>query len=274
MTLECAGNGRAGFGRAAPGELSWGPGAVSTATWEGVPLRWILRRAGPTPGAREVLITGFDGDAGAPVESGRIFARSLPIDRAMTDPDLLIATRMNGVRLPRSHGGPVRLVVPGWYAMASVKWVRRITVLTTPFRGYFQTSKYVYERGNRGRRASSPVSEVRVKSILTNPSPGARLPIGRPVRLRGKAWSGRGPVVRVEVDVGAGWQAAALSRGTGRHEWSQWDFSWRPEKVGRIEVRIRATDASGASQPQRPFANRFQYGYNAVEAVRMSVVER
>jgi DMSO/TMAO reductase YedYZ molybdopterin-dependent catalytic subunit len=190
------------------------------------------------------------------------------------NPDILIATKMNGVRIPPSHGAPARLVVPGWYAMASVKWVRRITVLTTPFDGYFQAVKYVYrpEAGLPG--GVSPVTEVRVKSLLTEPSAGTRLPIGKIARIRGKAWSGSGPVVRVDVDVGSGWVAAALSAGSGPHEWLEWEYAWRPETAGTIGVRVRATDASGASQPIRPFANRFQYGYNAVETVRMIVIER
>jgi DMSO/TMAO reductase YedYZ molybdopterin-dependent catalytic subunit len=273
-TLECAGNGRSGFGRTAVGEVAWGEGAVSTAVWEGVPLRWLIRRAGLSPGAREVVFRGFDQPKERSSADPGEFARSLPLSLVMGNSDILVATRMNGVALPKAHGAPARLVVPGWYAMASVKWLQRVTIATEPFDGYFQSSKYVYRVGSESTPATRPVTRIRVKAIVTDPPPNVRVRFGEVRSIRGKAWSGGGRVVRVEVHVGAGWVPCRISPGRGEYEWVDWEYRWRPSKLGVVGIRARATDASGAVQPTRPYANRFQYGYNAVRTVPVEVVSR
>jgi DMSO/TMAO reductase YedYZ molybdopterin-dependent catalytic subunit len=146
-TLECAGNGRSGFGKRVEGEFEWGSGAVGTAIWTGVPVKVLLRKCGITPskleGITEVIFEGADGAAkdAAPMESKKRFARSLPIDKVL-DRETIVALRMNGEALPKDHGFPARLIVPGWYAMASVKWLDEIILGKSlpAFRGHFNAT--------------------------------------------------------------------------------------------------------------------------------------
>jgi DMSO/TMAO reductase YedYZ molybdopterin-dependent catalytic subunit len=158
VTLECAGNGRTLLTPAVKG-APWRLGAVATAEFEGVPLHEVLDRAHAGAGAREILFTGADSGS---VPDGRTvtFERSLPIDVAR-DPDVLLAWEMNGAPLDPHHGAPVRLVVPGWYGVASVKWLVGIRALAAPYTGYFQSENYVYREsatlpdGTRSQRRAS-----------------------------------------------------------------------------------------------------------------------
>lgn len=141
VTLECAGNGRAYLQPHAEGE-DWHYGAVGTAEWSGVPLGTVLEQAGLRATAREVVIEGAD--RGYLAEAGQTlsYARSLPREQAL-HPDTLLAYAMNGEPLPAAHGFPLRLIVPGWYGMASVKWVRRIEAIAQHFQGFFQVERYI-----------------------------------------------------------------------------------------------------------------------------------
>lgn len=271
--LECAGNGRRRFGRVVDGEVPWGEAAVGAAEWTGVPLRELLRDAGVRSTAAEVLFEGADGAAAGferPIEH---YCRSLPIDVALGSPDLLIATSMNGVPLEPDHGAPARLIVPDWYAMASVKWLSRIEVLDHPFEGRFQTEKYVYRHRELGEGAPVPVTRLRVKSLIVSPEESARITAGQPTIVRGRAWSGAGAIAKVEVDVGGGWETARLVPGTGPHDWTSWSWIWVPKRTGLVEIAARASDAPGYVQPERPELNDFQYGQNAVHRVRVQVLE-
>jgi DMSO/TMAO reductase YedYZ molybdopterin-dependent catalytic subunit len=263
-TLECAGNGRATLDPPAPGE-PWRVGAVSTARWTGVPLARVLERGGLLRSACDILIEGADW--GRPAETGSPvhFARALPRAQALA-PETLLALEMNGTPLTPLHGAPVRLLVPGWYGMASVKWVARIVALPEPYRGYFQTRRYIYE--TRGRDAE-PVQRMRVKSLITNPLDGSTIGRG-PAVVRGWAWSGTGVVTRVEVAIGSGpWQEARLLGQPERFAWRGFELEWRA-LAGRHTLRSRATDASGAVQPDAADPNRLGYGNNAI---RTSTVE-
>src|SRR5262249_26333201 len=139
-TVECAGNGRSFLGQKVPG-VQWGAGAIGHAEWTGVPVRTVLEQAGIEPQGIEVLFEGADRGSEPAHPEPMSFARSLPLAKAL-DPDTLLVWRMNGEFLKPSHGFPLRLFVPGWYGVASVKWLRRIEVLDRPFQGYFQTTKY------------------------------------------------------------------------------------------------------------------------------------
>ncbi len=263
-TLECAGNGRDAYPVPAPDELRWGQGAVGVAVWEGVPLSAVLDDAGLRPGACEVVFTGADrGTSGTPSRRAR-FARSLHLDLPNGIADVLVATGMNGAPLPPKHGFPARLVVPGWYGMAWVKWLESVTVRTTRFGGYFQTTKYVYESPGNGRDRTVPVDRLRVKSLVVSPAEGSRLPRGVTTSVVGKAWSGDGPIRRVEVDVGDGWLPARLGRPEGRYAWTPWSYRWTPTHRGPARIASRATDARGAVQPNEPPENVHQYGSNPV----------
>ena len=172
---------------------------------------------------------------------------------------------MNGEPLGPDHGAPFRIIVPHWYAVASVKWLRRIEVLTAPFKGEFQTGHYMYQWPDRPQEI---VSLMRVRARITDPPAGSTLPVG-PYTVRGKAWSGQGPVTAVEVSLtGEGdWQPAQLQSPAGPYQWQDWTYTWDSAGVGRHTLRARATDAAGNVQPEVPPWNRLGYGNNAIEVV-------
>ena len=262
VTLECAGNGRTSMAPLPEGE-PWGQGALGTAVWTGVPLAQVLQRARLGPGVVEILVEGADG------EGSKRFARSLPLSKAL-HPDTLLAVEMNGAPLPRSHGAPVRLIVPGWYGMASVKWVNRIEALTRPFEGHYQRERYIYDAGQG--QAPAPVTRMRVKSLITSPEPDAQVAPGRVV-VQGMAWSGERRVVQVEVAVDGGetWEPATLLETPRPSAWVRWAFTWEDAAPGRHTLRARATDEAGETQPEQAEWNRLGYGNNAVQVREVNV---
>ncbi len=270
VTLECAGNGRTLFHPPIDGE-KWNLGAVSTAEWTGVPLVEVLDRAGARSGAREVLFRGADGGTldghAGPVH----FERSLQLDRAR-NMDVLLAYAMNGEPLPIQHGYPVRLVVPGWYAVASVKWLTEIELIDRPFAGHYQTSKYWFEWNRDGQVIREPVTLQRVRSLITEPAPNQKAPRGE-LTIRGVAWSGAAPIARVEVSVDdRTWQEARLVTDRKHHSWQWWELITRILEPGVVTVRARATDLAGRTQPERAEWNRLGYGNNTIHQVPVQVV--
>ncbi len=276
VTLECAGNGRLDT-RPLPTGEPWGAYAVSTARWTGALLRDVLDRAQPAAEGVEVLFEGADRGAYhlRPVlaETSRTdlsFERSLPL-ADVTDPssEILIAYEMNGEPLRPDHGAPFRLIAPHWYAVASVKWLKRIDVLNEPFSGEFQTGHYIYEWPDRPHE---PVRLMRVRARITEPSTGAILKPGTHT-IRGKAWSGTGPVARVDVSfTGEGdWHQAQLQPPNGPYQWQDWTFDWNATDVGRHTILARATDIAGNVQPEVPPWNRLGYGNNAIEVSYVDV---
>jgi DMSO/TMAO reductase YedYZ molybdopterin-dependent catalytic subunit len=273
VTLECAGNGRLEM-RPLPTGEPWGDFAVSTARWTGALLRDVLTEAEPATDGVELLATGADHGPyhlqailSETDQDNLTFTRSLPLAEA-TDPasDILIAYEMNGQALGRDHGAPFRLVVPHWYAVASVKWLKRLDVLIEPYIGEFQTGHYIYEWPDQPHE---PVSLMRVRARITEPAPGSVL-AQENCTVRGKAWSGTGPVTKVEVSLtGEGdWQPAQLApAGPGDFGWQEWSFTWEAIGVGRHTLRARATDAAGNVQPEVPPWNRLGYGNNAIEVI-------
>lgn len=261
VTFECAGNGRTLADPRPPG-TAWGLGAVGVAEFEGAPLAELLREVGPAADAVEVLFEAADG-----------FQRSLPLAEAMRE-DVLLAWRMNGEPLTREHGSPLRLVVPAWYGMASVKWLRRIEVLREPFRGPFQTEKYVYQ-GEEGTPEGEPVRRIRVRSLLIAPLPGATLHAGEVCEIRGLAWSGAGPVTGVEVTVdgGATWVPAHLQPSDSPYAPVSWRYAWPVAEAGSRLLGSRATDSAGHTQPSASRWNRQGYGNNVVQWVPVTVVD-
>ncbi|HUS15346.1 MAG TPA: sulfite oxidase [Chloroflexia bacterium] len=269
VTLECAGNDRIGLQPLPEGE-PWGGGAVSTGIWRGTPLARVLAHAGLGAGVVEVLFTGADSGARAGHAGPVPYARALAPADALA-PDVLLAYELNGAALPAAHGGPVRLLVPGWYGMASVKWLAGITALTAPFSGHFQTERYVYHYPDTGEIV--PVDRIRVKARITAPVPGAVLAAG-PQQISGLAWAGAGPVARVEVSVegGGAWQPAHLGDPPDSpYAWQPWTFAWTPTRPGRHVLRARATDAAGTVQPDAARWNRLGYGNNSVQVVVVDV---
>ena len=239
VTLECAGNGRAYLDPPAPGE-QWELGAVSTAEWSGVPLAAVLEVAGLRPCVVEVVFEGADGYAG-----------SLPLETAL-HPDTLLVLEMNGRPLPRVHGGPLRLLVPRWYGMASVKWLTRVAPAGEPFRGHFQSETYVIE----GRH----VREMEVRAVVTRARPG---------RARGYARTGRGSIVRVELsaDGGQSFFDARLTASAPPYGWTGWEADWSAQGSAGEVVIVRASDSEGREQPLEQRWNELGYANNQARPV-------
>jgi DMSO/TMAO reductase YedYZ molybdopterin-dependent catalytic subunit len=269
-TLECAGNGRTLFDRPTPGE-KWTLGAVSTAEWTGVPLVEVLDRAGVRADARDVVFRGADSGHVDDHDGSIRFERSLQIDRAR-DPNVLLAYAMNGERLPVLHGHPLRLIVPGWYAVASVKWLTEIEVTSQAFTGYYQDRKYWYEFSREGQVVRQPVTIQRVRALITEPEPDVEIRRGE-LTIRGVAWSGAAPVARVEVSVNGGdWQQARFVGDRSRHSWVWWELIVRLDATGAATIRARAADMADRIQPEHAEWNRLGYGNNGVQTVPFRVV--
>jgi len=271
VTLECAGNGRA-LMSPRPVSQPWLQGAVGTAAWTGTPLAPILREAGLRGDAVEVAFRGADRGVEGGVDQR--YERSLPLDEAMRD-EVLLVHEMNGQPLLPQHGSPVRLLVPGWYGMTHVKWLTRIRVLDQPFDGYQMITGYRLrtEEDDPGE----PVTRIRPRSLMIPPGWPSfpernRFVNAGEVMLRGRAWSGRARIERVEVstDGGESWQDASIEDELGPFAWRGWSFAWSAEP-GDIELRCRATDGTGESQPDEAAWNLGAMENNAVQRVRVTV---
>lgn len=271
--LECAGNGRSFFtsqqGQSVSG-TPWKLGAIGVARWRGVPLATVLHRAGLTGAAVDIMPQGLDPDyVSGGVNLGPV-RRPLPVAKALRD--VLLAYEMNGETLPPDHGFPVRLVVPSWIGIASIKWVGQIEVSASPLFSPWTTQFY------RLIGPSYPDDGVLldrqvVKSAFELPWP-ARLAAGRWHVLRGRSWSGNGPVRRVEVstDGGATWRHVRLVGFTIDNGWQRWAVPWRPPAPSAYTLRARATDVTGATQPDEAAYNAQGYLFGAVVHHPVTVV--
>ncbi|MBM3942535.1 MAG: sulfite oxidase [SAR202 cluster bacterium] len=271
VTLECAGNGRALL-KPRPVSQPWLVEAIGTAQWTGLPLRRVLADAGLKKGAVDVVFTGLDRG----VQGGEVqyYQRSLTVAEATAE-DVLLVYEMNGEPLQPQHGYPLRLLVPGWYGMASVKWLGRIEVLGEPFQGYQMAHTYRYSQ--TADDPGEPVTRIRVRSLLVPPGipdflTRTRLVEAGLVVLRGRAWSGDGLIQRVEVSTDGGnvWQDAQLDRQNSPYGWCGWSLRWEAAP-GQYQILSRATDARGNTQPvDQPWT--FQgMGNNMAQAVEVFV---
>ena len=269
VTLECAGNGRA---RLQPRPLSnpWLLEAIGTAEWSGTPLGPLLDEAGLRPDATELVFTGDDrGVQGGVVQA---YQRSLSIAEARR-PEVLLVDEMNGQPLQPQHGYPVRLLVPGWYGMTSVKWLRRIEAVDEPFEGYQQARTYRFKTD--ADDPGIPVTRIQVRALMSPPGipdffTRRRLVEPGPVWIRGRAWGGAAPIRRVEVGVDGAWSDAALDAPIGDWAWRGWSFEWEAEP-GEHELACRATDADGNVQPLDAPWNYGGMGNNSVQLVPVTV---
>ncbi|MET7982566.1 MULTISPECIES: sulfite oxidase [unclassified Streptomyces] len=270
VTMECAGNGRALL-TPRPVSQPWLVEAVGTAEWTGVPLRVLLAEAGAEPDAVDVVFTGADHGVERGVEQD--YQRALPLDVARgEEPEVLVAYAMNGAPLPPQHGYPLRLVVPGWYGMAQVKWLREITVTSAPFRGFQQAVAYRLRQEAAGE--GEPVTRIAPRALMVPPGfpdfmSRARAVTPGAVTLTGRAWSGCAPVTGVEVstDEGHTWHPARLDPPDGhRWAWRAWRFTWTATP-GRHVLGARATDADGHTQPLGQPWNRGGFVNNLVQRV-------
>jgi DMSO/TMAO reductase YedYZ molybdopterin-dependent catalytic subunit len=272
VTLECAGNGRA-LMHPRPVSQPWLEGAVGTAVWTGARLADVLADAGPTQRAVDVVMTGADHGVERGVEQD--YARGLSLAQALR-PEVLLAYEMNGAPLPPQHGFPLRLVVPGWYGMTSVKWLTSITVTERPFDGFQNVTAYRYKE-HLDDPIGQPVTTIAPRALMVPPGfPdfGSRRRVldAGPVELQGRAWSGRGTVVRVEVSTDGGelWRDAVLEPALGGYAWARWTATWLAS-AGRHELCVRATDDSGATQPVDPPWNAQGMANNAVQRLPVHV---
>ncbi len=270
VTLECAGNGRALHAPRWPSQ-PWHHEAVGTAEWTGTPLRPILEQAGLRANARDVVFYGADRGFDGGVEHN--YGRSLTPELALGD-DVLLVTTMNGQPLLPQHGAPLRLLVPGWYGMASVKWLNRIEVIDHAFQGYQQVRTYVFK--TTADDPGVPVTTLRVKSLLVPPGmpdwyTRRRLVERGPVTLTGRAWSGAGvPIVKVEVGVNGAFVDATLASPSAKYAWRGWHFDWNAIP-GEHELSCRATDGNGEVQPLSAQPDRGGFGNNALHRVKVTV---
>jgi DMSO/TMAO reductase YedYZ molybdopterin-dependent catalytic subunit len=269
VTLECAGNGRA---RLEPRPLSipWLDEAIGTAEWTGTPLWPLLEEAGIEPDAVEVVFRGAD--RGIQGDEDQVYARSLTLAEARRQ-EVMLVYDMNGRPLEPQHGAPLRLIVPGWYGMTSVKWLTSIEAVAEPFQGFQQAVAYRYQRD--ADDPGDPVDRIRVRALMAPPgiadffTRGRFIDAGR-VAVTGRAWSGQAPVVRVDVAVDGFWAEATLGPSLGDFAWRGWSFEWDAQP-GRHELACRATDAAGNVQPLAQPWNYQGMGNNLVQTIAITV---
>ncbi|HRP96303.1 MAG TPA: sulfite oxidase [Rhodocyclaceae bacterium] len=275
--LECAGNGRAGFNPSPRGN-QWVIGAVGNGEWTGCRLGDVLERAGLKSSAVYTGHYGADphlsGEAGRPAIS-----RGVPIAKA-TDPHTLIVWGMNGEPLPLIHGGPVRLLAPGWPGSCSQKWLVRVWVRDREHDGPGMTGmSYRVPRHPVAPGAEVPAEDMvvmqslPVKSVITAPQTNVQVAAGRPFEVRGHAWAGDWAVraMHVSIDFGATWQEAELAEPVNRYAWQRWRAQIELPTVGYYEIWARATDDAGVMQPQVvPGWNPRGYGNNAMHRIAVT----
>lgn len=254
--LECTGNSRSRFTPVAEG-TPWLNDAAGNAVWQGTSLAGLLDLAGPLPGAIDVVSQGAD------LASMR---RGLPLHVAR-DPDVLIVYAMNDAPLPAAHGGPVRLLVPGWAGIASTKWLNRLEVWDRPFTGEYQGDLYVVF--DEDETPVAPISHMPVKSIIRSPANGDCV-IAGPLVVDGFAWSGMAGIERVEISTndGASWFPATLVEEAGPKSWCRWSATLHLEP-GTWRIAVRATDQRGLQQPWHARWNQKGYLMNAIHGIQV-----
>jgi len=270
VTLECAGNGRAQL-LPRPVSQPWLTEAVGTARWTGTPLASLLQEAGITGGAVDVVFTGADHGIERGLEQD--YRRALPVSEAMND-NVLLAYEMNGVPLPPQHGAPLRLIVPGWYGMAHVKWLRRITVIPQSFDGFQMRA---YRLRDTPDEPGTPLTRIEPRALLIPPGfpdfmSRRRFVESGVVKIEGRAWSGWAPLSMVEVslDGGDNWEPADLEPALDTHGWAHWTWVW-PAEPGSYLLSARATDMSGRTQPLGQRWSRGGFANNTIQRVPVMV---
>ena len=271
VTLECAGNGRAQL-LPRPVSQPWLTEAVGTARWSGTSLSSLLREAGIADGAVDVVFTAADHG----IERGfeQDYQRALPLAEAMSE-QVMLAYEMNGAPLPPQHGAPLRLVVPGWYGMAHVKWLHKITVVAEPFDGFQMRA---YRLRDTPDEPGIPLTRIEPRALLVPPGfpdfmTRRRVVRSGAVKIEGRAWSGWAPVSMVEVSIDGGdtWELADVDAPQGRHGWARWTWTWDSEP-GSYALSCRATDASGRTQPRGQRWSRGGFANNAIQRVPVTVI--
>jgi sulfite dehydrogenase len=273
---QCSGNSRGFFQpRVAGGQL--GHGAMGNARWRGVRLKEVLEKAGIATGAKQVAFNGLD----APLtQQTPDFTKAIEMDHAL-DGEILLAYEMNGEALPWLNGYPLRLVVPGYYGTYWVKHVHEITVIDEPFAGYWNNPAYripdndcaCVEPGGAAKK-TVPIARLNVRSFITSLADGARVKTGATAMVGGIAFDGGYGIREVifSADGGRTWRAAELGENLGNYSFRRWMIPFQPAKAGEYELKVKATNRTGQSQPLEPLWNPAGYMRNVVETVRVTAV--
>ncbi|MFD3538948.1 sulfite oxidase [Streptomyces sp. NPDC058662] len=274
LFIECAGNARNFYttqqGQPVAG-TPWTLGAIGVARWRGARLSDVLRRAGVARTAVDVLPRGLDEEVVASgVNLGRV-RRPLPVAKALDD--VILAYEMNGEPLPPDHGGPVRMVVPDWIGISSIKWVGDIEVSGQPLYTPWNTDLYRMFGPDHPAGGGAPLTRQTLKSAFELEL-GATFVAHRTRLLTGRSWSGAAPVLGVEVstDGGLRWQPARLHDTPRRGSWVRWSLPWTPRAAGPTALLARATDATGRTQPTTAVPNTEGYLFDAVVRHPVTVV--
>ena len=265
MTIECAGNGRS-FHKPKASGVQEEYGAVGTARWRGVRLADVLAMAGVRPTGKHVA---FDGADKPPTPQAPDFIRSVPIWKAI-EPRTMIAIEKNGGPIPHLHGGPARVLVPGWIGSASSKWVERIMVITDEFDGPFMKRSYRAPRAEDEKDTYS-LQSLEVKSVIVGPSDGDTLQAGS-MTMWGWAWAGEGELTGIDLSTDGG-QSGKPGKFVGqqdRYSWRKWEYVWEA-KTGSHTVMARASDSLGRIQPATRAWNPLGYRWNVIHAINVNV---
>jgi DMSO/TMAO reductase YedYZ molybdopterin-dependent catalytic subunit len=267
VTVECAGNGRSYYssqqGQTVSG-TAWGLGAVGVARWRGVRLSTVLRLAGLDHRAVDVQPSGLDPDyVTGGVDLGPV-RRPMPVRKALDD--VLLAYEMNGKPLPADHGHPVRVLVPGWIGIASIKWVGHIEVSDEPLFSPWNTQ--FYRLFGPGYPDDGQLFDRQVIKSAFELDPGTQFPADRTTRLTGRSWSAAGPIQHVDVstDGGTHWRRARTIGASIDGAWQRWEIDWRPD-AGTHQLLAQATDVHGNIQPEVARFNTLGYLFGAVARI-------
>ena len=269
--MECAGNSRSTMQPPAEG-VQWDNGAVSVSCWKGVSLKTVLDQASLKSSATDVLFIGVDSGNVPQAGTSMAYEMSVPMEKLL-DEDTLLAYEMNDAPLPLDHGFPIRLLIPGWYGMASVKWLTKITVMDHPNGGYHELDYRFYPATDGKSDAEvERVSSLKVKSLISTPSKGNILQPGHHT-ITGVAWSGDGHITKVEVstDDARTWREAKLEGPSGTYSWQHWEIDWDAVNLGHSLLRSRATDSAGNVQPMLATWNFRGYQVNSIHSVPITV---
>ena len=273
----CSGNRRGLFQPHVPG-VEWGYGAMGCARWKGARLKDLLDKVGLKKEAIEIV---FDGADGPVTDKTPDFIKSIPAWKAIED-TTLIAYEMNGAPLPHLHGFPARLILPGWTGTYWMKHVTSIKAVTKPESGFWMNPAYRIPLGkfptvarftSQDTAVNTPITEIVVNSLITNPLDGAPVKRGAPVTIGGIAWDAGYGIDAVEVssDGGKTWTAATLGEDLGRFAFRTFSYGFTPKAAGKQTVMARASNKIGQGQTTELIQNPAGYHHNVVHAVTLNV---
>ncbi|MDB6021864.1 MAG: oxidase [Pedosphaera sp.] len=272
---QCSGNSRGFFKPRVPGG-QLGNGAMGNARWKGVRLKDVLAKCGIAEGARQATFNGLDGPV---MPTTPDFVKALDIDQAL-DGEVMLAYEMNGEDLPWLNGYPLRLVVPGYFGTYWVKHVNEITVIDEVFNNFWMNPAYripdntcaCVEPGTPPKK-TVPIARFNVRSFITSLADGAQLKSGQPLMVRGIAFDGGYGIQEVLFSENGGrdWREAELGKDLGKYSFREWTIPFKPKQAGTSELKVKATNRIGQSQPMEPLWNPSGYMRNVVETVHVSV---